>query len=72
MLHWFIEMDKHHGLLLGILLYGVANVMITSLPSPDAKNGKFYRWFFNSAHGIILAIPRIVSQYYKPPEEPGK
>jgi hypothetical protein len=64
--HWIVEMGRFHPYLLGMIgsiVTALLNAAITSLPSPDAQSGKFYRWFFTFAHAAILAIPRLVAQY---------
>lgn len=62
-MHDLAMLWKYHPALVGVIGTAVANAAITSLPSPDEKSGKFYRWFFATAHALILAIPRLVAQY---------
>lgn len=56
---------KWHPYLLGLISMAVANCAVTSLPSPDDKSSKLYRWFFNFAHSLVLAVARIASQYHE-------
>lgn len=62
-LHWYSEMLKYHPLLMGYIAAAVGNCFVTSLPSPKPGGNAFYEWFFNFAHGLLLAIPRIIAQY---------
>jgi len=62
-MNWIHGMMHYHPMLLGAITMAIANCAVTSLPTPEANGSKFYAWFFNTAHGLILAIPRIVSQY---------
>lgn len=75
MTHWIVEMGKYHPYLLGLIgsiVTAIFNAAITSLPSPDARSGKFYCWFFTFAHAAILAIPRLVAQYRNEAPPMGK
>lgn len=62
-MHWIHEMVKYHPMLLGALGMGIANAIVTTMPSPDEKSSKGYVWLFSLLHALILAIPRIISQY---------
>lgn len=64
------SMLKWHPILSGMLAMAIANCAVTSLPSPDAQSGKFYRWFFNFFHSAVGAIARVVSQYKNGNEAP--
>lgn len=73
-MHWLQEMYKYHPMLLGGIIVAIFNCAITTLPTPDptAKTfgGKFYQWFFNFTHALILAIPRIWAQYKQEAPKP--
>ena len=71
-MHWIQSMVHWHPILSGALGMAIANAAITSMPSPDATSGKFYRWLFMFAHTAVLSISRIVAQYKDgtPPTQP--
>lgn len=50
-------------MLVGMLAMGLANAIVTSMPSPRPQGSQFYAWMFNFLHSAVLAIPRIVAQY---------
>ena len=62
-MHDLAMLWKYHPALVGAIGMAVSNAAITTLPSPSDKSGAFYKWFFNFAHVLILAIPRLVAQY---------
>lgn len=51
-----------HPFIAGLLTQALITCAVTSLPSPDAKSGKFYLWFFNFSHSYILAVARIFNR----------
>ena len=39
-------------------VFWVIALCVTSMPTPDAKDGKFYVWFFSVAHAICANVAR--------------
>jgi hypothetical protein len=71
MTHWLQEFIKWHPAMAGAIGMAIANAGITTMPSPDEKSSKGYKWLFNFLHVLVLAIPRIVSQYGEKPAPPA-
>lgn len=69
-MHWLHEMYKWHPVMMGAIGMGLANALVTTMPTPDEKSGKLYQWAFNFLHAAVLSISRIVSQYKQEPPKP--
>lgn len=52
-----------HQVLLTASSMALFNLGVTSMPSPDAASGKFYRWTFTVLHGVLLMLPRVFAQF---------
>ena len=63
MMHWLKMFIRWHPYLSGAGVEMILNCAVTTLPTPDPNEDKFYRWFFNFSHALVLALPRIASQY---------
>jgi hypothetical protein len=66
---WFHQMIRWHPVFSGALAMGVANCIVTTMPTPEPRSSggmlghPLYQWAFNCLHSLVLAIPRIASQY---------
>ena len=70
MIHSLQAFVHWHPAMAGAIGMAIANAGITTMPSPDEKSSAGYKWLFNFLHALVLAIPRIVSQYSGKGEPP--
>lgn len=60
-MHSAYELWVHHSAIVALIVYYVISAAISSLPSPTAKSGMFYLWFFKFSNTIAANLARAYS-----------